>query len=159
MPKYYFFIFLFLTPTLFSCSQEKTTKESPIRVETSIVAEPVYERLPLDLGNLILTQSNALEGTFYNSGKSISLWDDNVKSILAMMTESAPLKLDNNVIGHIMYLKDGEQLAFVEISMKGGNNYVIYNINDKKYYNTFNEQGLKFFNQMASPTIAPAAPK
>lgn len=115
----------------------------------------VYPRLPQEQGNMLLTKADGLEGSFYHSGKSISMWNENVKNILAMMTEVAPTFLNNNIVGHVMYLEKGNEIAFVEISLSPNNNYVIYTIDGQKYYNTLNAQGVQFFNQLAT---APAAP-
>jgi len=136
----------------FSCNtkQSKNTTEIPVEIKKQVVAEkikPKYERLPMALAQKIFNECNGIDGTFYNSSKSVSLWDDNVKHILTMITSEAPLVLDNNLIGHLMMLKDGNQMAFVEISMKDGNNYVIYNIDDKKYYNSINAKGVQFFSK------------
>lgn len=160
-----------LVLSFFTCSEKKSVKtentevEAPVEVQAltptsaPVQTNPTYTRLPLDYGTKLLQEADGLEGTFYNSGKSISLWADNVKSVLAMMTEPAPLKLDNNIIGHIMYLHKGEKIAFVEISMKNGNNYVIYTIDDKKFYNTLTPQGLNFFQGLATPVEMPAPTK
>ena len=114
----YLIIFSLLSLVFISCSEEQENQENTVvEVVEPVVETPNYPRLPAEFVTALLQQADALEGTFYNSGKSISLWDDNVKSVLAMMTEPAPKVLEDNVVGHIMYLKDGEKLAYVEISL------------------------------------------
>jgi len=161
------FLFLgIIMLAVLSCSGNKAAQteisNAPSQISAPVAqteTTPTYTRLPLEYGNALLQEADGLEGTFYNSGKSISLWADNVKSILSMMTEAAPLKLDNNIIGHVMFLKKGEKMAYVEISMKNGNNYVIYTIDDKKFYNTLNANGVKFFEGMNTQTVVPAVTK
>lgn len=142
-----------LSFVLVSCAEDKVEKSPSPEPVAPVVEAPVYPRLPAEYVAAILQQADALEGTFYHSGKSVSLWDDNVKSVLAMMTEPAPKVLDNNIVGHIMFLKEGEQLAFVEVSLKGNNNYVIFKTNDKVYYNTLTKQGLDFLQGMATASV------
>lgn len=142
---------LLLSITFFSCTNEE--KPAP-KVETpeviQEVVKPTFERLPVALLQQFFNECNSVDVTFYNSSKTINLWDDNVKHVLSMITEEAPTALDNNIIGHIMMLKDGEQLAYVEVSLKGTNNYVIYHIDNKKYYNKINEKGLEFFTKFSN---------
>lgn len=155
MTKIFATITLLLSLAIISCSNndKKDTKEE-IKVETPIVKEeapkPTFERLPVALLQKFFNECNSIDVTFYNSNKTINLWDDNVKHVLSMITDEAPVTLDDNIIGHIMMLKDGEQLAFVEVSLNGTNNYVIYNIDDKKYYNKINEKGLEFFAKFSN---------
>ena len=94
----------------------------------------------------------ALEFEIINnfSDKTLNLSNDNVKHVLSMITNKAPLKLDDNLIGHIMMLKSGEQLAYVEVSLKRNNNYVIYHIDNEKYYNQINAKGLEFFSKFSN---------
>lgn len=158
MFRHYLIIFTLLSMVFISCSENKETEEeltTPV-VEQPVVETPTYPRLPAEYVSALLQQADALEGTFYNSGKSISLWDSNVKSVLSMMTEPAPKVLDNNIVGHIMYLKEGEQLAYVEVSLKDNNNYVIYKVNGNKFYNTLTPQGVEFLKGMATASAPPA---
>lgn len=151
MTKTIAFLSILFSLTFFSCSNEEKTAP---QVETPEVVQeapkPTFERLPVALLQQFFNECNSVDVTFYNSNKTINLWDDNVKHVLSMITEEAPKALDNNIIGHIMMLKDGEQLAMVEVSLKGTNNYVIYHIDDKKYYNKINEKGLEFFTKFSN---------
>lgn len=142
--------------SLISCTPNKVTEPNPLPVAVT-PQEPAPQKLPTEVINDLFQNANGFEATFYHSGKSVSLWEENVKSVLAMTTGPAPAKLDNNVIGHYMYLNKGEQMIFVEVSMKNGNNYLIYKIDDKKYYTTFNAEGTKFFEGLATP-VEMAAP-
>ncbi|MFT4644337.1 MAG: hypothetical protein ACI8ZX_000738 [Planctomycetota bacterium] len=152
MTKIFAFLVLFISFALTSCSNNvKNHAQKELIVETTPVEQAIpkipIESLPNDLALMIFQECNSIDITFYNSDKTLNLWDDNVKHVLTMITNEAPQKLDNNVVGHIMMLKEGNQLSFVEISLKDTNNYVIYNIEDKKYYNLINAKGLEFFNR------------
>lgn len=149
--KSYHFIIFFVLISIFSCSSETEVVEEPTPVVVEKV-EPkvVYDRLPANYVSILLTQSDALEGTFYESGKSVSLWDDNVKNVLAMMTEAAPISLDSKLVGHIMYLKEGEKLAYVEVFLSPSNSFVKYKVNEEIYYNRLTDQGKQFLGQMAT---------
>ena len=156
-----------------SCSSKKTTKKiEPVKSTKEIVTpKPIktastnnsYEAIPLEIFKNIFENCNSLDVTFYEGDKTINLWDKNVKYILSMINTNKPQTLDNNVIGHIMMLKDGDTFVFngqnlslVEISMKGNNNYVIFNFEGKdkktKYYNILNQKGVEFFSKMSGKT-------
>lgn len=150
--------------TLISCTdnikkENKSKKLSePIKVVAKIEKKS-FERLPVELVQAIFNECNSADITFYEGDKSVNLWDDNVKYILTMITGESPDVLNDNPIGHIMLLKDGDtfsfneqELSLVEISMKGNDNYVIYKIANKKYYNKINQKGIDFFNKMMGKT-------
>jgi len=155
-------IFLvFIAISFFSCSVKKPKEKIvvPVKKEVPVVVKNKFERLPATYVQAIFNNCNNLDITFYEGDKSVSLWDDNVKYILSMITGDSPKTLNNSVIGHIMMLKDGdnisfnkEELSLVEISMTGNNNYVIYKIGEKKYYNNINQKGIDFFNKMMGRT-------
>lgn len=155
MNKNFVFTLAVFSLLLFSCADSKPEKQITTapeitvpEVQNTVVDTPKYKMLPSDVAKNIYDKANGLEGTFYNSGKSISLWNENVQGIFGMMLENAPTVLDNNIVGHIMLLADGEQLAFVEISLNGNNNYAIYKVNDEVFYNTLSPKGLEFLQGM-----------
>lgn len=149
MTKTTTFIFIILSFAFFSCSNKnKSLTNNEVVTETIVeIVKPSFERLPTDSLQKFFNICNGMDIVLYNSDKTLNLWDDNVKHVLSMITNEAPLQLNDNIIGHIMMLKDGIQLAFVEVSIKGTDNYVIYNIADKKYYNKLNAKGLEFFSK------------
>mgnify|MGYP006077568129 CR=1 FL=1 len=144
MTKIFYFIVLCFSFSLISCSN---SNKADVKNE---VAKPYFEKLPLSLLQNIFQECNSIDITFYNSDKTLNLSNDNVKHVLSMITNEAPLKLDDNLIGHIMMLKSGEQLAYVEVSLKRNNNYVIYHIHNEKYYNQINAKGLEFFSKFSN---------
>jgi len=145
----------------FSCSdkykRDNNNSDKPIIVkekkETKVNTVLNYERLPVALVQKLFNECNSIDGTFYDGDKSFNLWDDNVKYILSMITEEAPSQLNTKINGHLMLLNNGNQIAFVEISMVGNNNYVVYQIEDSKYYNKMNAKGIEFFTKFLSATV------
>lgn len=149
MFKNFSFLLLILISTSVSCSN--TENEEIISEESTVLQNEVaedFEKLPDSLVLKLYNECNSIDGTFYNSDKSISLNGENVRYILTMIKNDKPFYLNNNILGHLMLLTDGEEIAFVELSMKDGNNYLIYTINDKKYYNALGETGTKFFTKL-----------
>lgn len=155
MTNLFYFIVLLFSFSLISCSNSnKTNVKNEMKIVIpevkNEVVKPYFEQLPLRLLQNIFQECNSIDITFYNSDKTLNLSNDNVKHVLSMITNEAPLNLDDNLIGHIMMLKSGEQLAYVEVSLKGNNNYVIYHIDNEKYYNQINAKGLEFFSKFSN---------
>ncbi len=161
MSKLFFIPFIISCFVFVSCSDKKQSTDKILEKNTIVVKEKKktkekkdlkLERLPAKLVQMIFKECNSIDGTFYDGDKSFNLWDDNVKYVLSMITEEAPKQLNNKINGHLMLLNNGNQIAFVEISMVGNNNYVVYQINDAKYYNKINAKGIKFFSKFLTPT-------
>lgn len=149
-----FFSFLFICSACSNESKEIVTEQkAEIVQEVSEVS--TLASLSKEMLDSLFSQANSLEGTFYNSGKSVSLWDDNVKGVIAMMINTPPVSLKTtNLVGHVMILKkdkiSAETIAYVEIFLAGSDSYAIFKIEEQKYYHTFNAKGLQFFEKMAS---------
>ncbi|MGB0885329.1 MAG: hypothetical protein ACPGR5_02810 [Chitinophagales bacterium] len=152
--KIFNLLFVLSVVVLFSCSSEKKEVKQEVKKLEEIpvpnVGNIIYKTLPVSYANKIYTEADALEGTFYHSGKSVSLWDDNVKSVITMISEPAPLNLDAKLVGHIMFLKQGENMAYVEVYLSANNNFVKYKMNEEFYYNTISEQGIQFLGELAT---------
>lgn len=166
MKKSYFSISLLLTILILSCDSKKSvvveekvkTVESVAVVET--IEKIVVEGIPQEIQTMLLAETNVLEGTFYNSDKSVNIWGENVAGIVNMMLGAPPENLiPSRLEGHIILQKKSEtsadNLAFVELYINGSKSYIIYKIEGKKYYNTLTEKGIPFFTKLITPSPAP----
>jgi len=146
-----FIAFTILVNSTLLCSCAETKKEF-VEVKKTVQEEKiVLENLPDTIGDMLFNNCDNLDGTFYNTNQSFNIFEDNVKHILKMINGPAPDTLTNKMVGHLMLLENGEELVFVELYMDADINYVVYKVEEKKYYNTFTESGLKFFRNLAIP--------
>lgn len=164
--KFTVFAFIFSISMISCSSQEKkevNPKEEKIAVkeivETKPVENKVYESIPLEWFKQVFNESNNLDITLYEGDKSVSLADDNVKYILSMISVNSISKENKSPIGHMMILKDGNtfsfegnELSLIEIYMEENNNYVVFKIGDKNYYDVMSEKGIIFFNKLIGNT-------
>lgn len=120
-----------------------TEKPKPIKAEN-------INPLPAELAQQLFQNINGMEASFYFSGQSASLYGDNIQRVLSYTFSSTPTTLQpKKIIGHLLMLKDGNQIAMAELSIADENNYIIYTIDKKKYHTTFSDKGLEFFKKLA----------
>lgn len=156
-----FFTLLWAGACTSNTNTEQTSKTKVVTEEKNKPTEIATEKpklvktesinpLPAELAQQLLQSINGMELSFYFAGQSASLYGDNIQNTLRYTLAKTPTTLQpKKIIGHILMLKDGSQVAMAELSIADENNYIIYTIDKKKYHTTFSDKGLAFFKQMA----------
>ncbi|MCB0537804.1 MAG: hypothetical protein R2836_04575 [Chitinophagales bacterium] len=132
------------------------SSSNDVKSETTVTAEAVqqetvantYETLPAEIRGILATETTNIEATMYESGGSFSLGDkQSAVKFVDFLEDKTPSQLSQHQIGHIMFLKDGEELLFLTVFKIGDKAYTKYADaeNNKTYYNMLGGQAANMF--------------
>lgn len=150
MKMSHFFIPL-LSVLLFACnSTEAPQKETVIKEPTPVVQQTEqtiqFEAIPKDIMEGFWKEATGVEGTVYSNGASFSLWDKNsVQQFITLFETETPTAKPSKQVGHIMLVKDGNQLALFNVYELNGKAFARLDQDGKSYYSILKGQASNMF--------------
>lgn len=144
-------LILFLLSFLFIACKNETN--SPIQVveetSTPIKSKEVLETVPQYIIDSLIKNTNAVEGTMYNSGGSFSLSDaKSANSFVYLIASSAPTSNSQNQVGHLMFLNNGHNLLICSVYSNDNEVFARFDIQGKSYYNVLVGQASDMFTNV-----------
>lgn len=148
-----YFIAVLMLGVLVSCksaSEESKVEQANTTTDKVVVEQTIesYETLPTEIRETLATETTNIEATMYESGGSFSLGDkQSAVKFVDFLEDKTPSALSQHQIGHIMFLKDGEELLFLTVFKVEDKAYTKYADaeNNKAYYNMLGGQAANMF--------------
>lgn len=143
---------ILLLSILVSCKSSVDNIVPQKTVNTEQVAqskvENNFETLPSEIREKLAQETTSIEATMYESGGSFSLSDaKNALRFVEFLIDETPKELSNHQIGHIMFLKNGQEILFINVFKVGEQAYIKYSdtANNKSYYNVLGGEAANMF--------------
>lgn len=141
-----------LIVALISCSNTAAKKQTEAELQTEKqpiqIQQEQLKTLPQEIRNLLAEQTTNVEATMYDTGGSFSLNDaKSTKQFINLLLEEPPAELSTHQTGHIMFLNNGNEIAFFTVYKLGEKAYAKYTNKETKenYYNLLGEQAVNMF--------------
>jgi hypothetical protein len=150
MKKQTVIISLLFSILLSACNNSSTQNEAnESSLQTEEVAEestPTFQAVPSEFGDRMMKTCTGVEITFYQVGASIS--SQSCAAFFGLIDNSVPNEIIKEEFGHMLFLASGELITLAKIHLKEDKGYLKFQDGEKFYYQNFNEQGIKFFNNV-----------
>jgi hypothetical protein len=140
MRKFYFLIVPIMLGIL-SCSNPETKQTTT--EEVPAIQKPAYSPMPTEKWNYFVANCSSLDISFYSLGFSMSA--TSCSQMLPLIETSAPVALEGEEFGHILFLVQGEKFSIAKIVLSRQNNYLKFEFDDAVYYHNLNQKGIEYF--------------
>lgn len=155
MKKQTFIISLLFSILLSACNNTSTQKEateSTSQTEEVVVEEkPILQAVPPAFGERMMNTCTGVEITFYQIGASIS--SESCGSFFGLIDNSVPEEIIKEEFGHMLFLASGEMITLAKIHLKDNKGYLKFQDGENFYYQNFNQQGIKFFDNIKNQQV------
>lgn len=148
-----FIISIFFSVLLSACNNPSTQKEAnestPQAEGVAHQQKPILEAVPPAFGERMISTCTGVEITFYQIGASIS--SESCGSFFGFTDNNVPEEIIKEEFGHMLFLASGEMITLAKIHLKDNKGYLKFQDGENFYYQNFNQQGIKFFDNIKNP--------